>query len=224
VPAAEPFGRLARDVGLLTWADRLFRQGLTRHVALGALLLCAAFGESAPAEAQDGDRSLSLIDVHQGSGFSDLVRFLSNGGYELAASIDGDDAPPFQSFGPWYQTYWRDFTMEWLLQLDETEGILFGLSTGEHGEKYSIQPAIQLGLIKQWHPRPNATLSLTLGTTLWGHLSEFPCTADYGDLGIYTVNCRLAADPLIEPQDTLKYLLNEDPSRLTVKLSYSVDF
>lgn len=189
---------------------------------LVGLVLALAFPSAA--SAQDNHRSLDLIDIHQGGGFSDLIQFLSNGGYELAVAPDDTSPPPFQSFGPWYNTYWRDFTLEWLLSLSDDFGITFGLSTGERGAKYKIDPSVELGIIAQSHPRPNATLSLSLSTNLWGHLTEYPCTGDYGDGTLYTVNCRLAADPFISPSDSLNYLLNEDPSHLIVKLTYSVDF
>lgn len=201
----------------MTWTHRFVWSWL------GAVLLGAVLATATPisASAQDDERSLTLIDIHQGGGLSDLVQFLSNGGYELSGAGQ-DGTPAFQSFGPWYNTYWRNFTLGWLLQLDQDDGITFGLSTGEHGEKYTIQPSVELGLIKQWHPRSNATLSLSLSTNLWGHLSESTCTGDYGD-GPVLVNCRLAADP-ISPSASLNYLLNQDPSRLVVRLTYSVDF
>jgi len=189
---------------------------------MGLLVLTAVLISVTAARAQDGQRSISLIDIHIGSPLSDEVEFLSTGGYELSGS-GGSGPPPIQYFAPWYRTYWRDLTMEWLLQLDADNGILFGFSTGEHGEKYAIQPALQLGIITQSHPRPNGTLSLSVSTTLWGHLSESTCLGDYGELGIQTVNCRLAADP-ITPSESLNYLLNQDPSRLTIRVNYSVAF
>lgn len=181
-------------------------------MAAAALLTLAA----TPVLAQDDQRSLNLIDIHLGSPLSETVQALSEGGYELS---DGT----YVDFGPWYQTYWHDLSLEWLLQLGPDDGLLWGFSTGEHGEKYRIDPAVKLGFITQSHPRSNSTLSLTLTTTLWGHLTEYPCTADYGNLGTYTVNCRLAASE-IAPEDTLAYLLDEDPSRLTISLSYFVNF
>src|SRR5690349_5208929 len=172
---------------------------------MGAGLLSATLALLAPAVCfgQSGQRSLDLIDIHQGGGLSDLVHFLSFGGFELSGA-DSDGTPAFQSFGPWYNTYWRDFSAEWLLTLDDDFGITFGLSTGERGEKYRIDPSLEFGFITQAHPRPNATLSLTVATTLFGHLTEYPCEADYGH-GLQTVNCRLAADP-IDPALTLNYL------------------
>lgn len=200
---------------------------LTLHEPTLALAAGAMFWITlAPgiALAQQADRSLNLIDVHQGGGLSEYVRAVSMGGYDLS-STPGSGVE-FKSLGPWYQTYWPDFSVEWLLQLDRDNGLLFGASTGERGEKYQLEPSVKLGFITQSHPRPNATLSLTLTTNLWGHLSENTCVGEYGlggELGTYTVNCRLAAGEL-EPKETLRYLFNEDPSRLNVSLSYFVDF
>lgn len=176
-----------------------------------------------PALAQTVQRSVNLIDIHIGSPLSDEVELLSTGGYELAG--DGGLGPPaFQSFAPWYRTYWRDLTMEWLLQLDEDDGLVFGFGTGEHGEKYAIQPSLKFGFITQMHPRPKATLSFRIDATLGGHLGESTCVADYGELGTYVVNCRLAADPVLTPSETLNYLLNQDPSRLSIGVTYAVEF
>jgi hypothetical protein len=201
----------------VAWAHRVYRAWLRAALVWAALAILWP----ALSYAQSGQRSLDLIDIHQGGDLSDLVHFLSFGGYELSG-VDTDGPPPFQSFGDWYNTYWRDFSAEWLLTLDDNFGITFGLSTGERGEKYRIDPSIELGFITQAHPRPNATLTLTVATNYWGHLTEYPCSADYGQ-GFQTVNCRLAADP-VDPAETLNYLLNEDPNRLSIRLTYSVDF
>lgn len=179
-----------------------------------ALVLAVLSLVALPADGQE--RSINLIDIHQGSPLSAEVEFLSWGSYELS---DGT----LQRFDAWYSTHWPELSATWLLQLDPDNGVLFGLDSGEAGEKYRIDPSIKLGIITQTHPRPNATLSLTASTILWGHLTEYPCTADYGELGTYEVNCRLAASE-ISPEDTLTYLLNEDPSRLSLTLTYSVDF
>ncbi|TIP07073.1 MAG: hypothetical protein E5X90_20540, partial [Mesorhizobium sp.] len=67
------------------------------------------------------------------------------------------------------------------------------------------------------------TLSLSVTSTFGGNLSEKPCVADYGDLGTYSVNCRLAAGETA-PEDTLKYLVNATPERLRLWLNYRVTF
>ena len=125
---------MTRDAGLWYW-DWLYRYRLARRGIGRALLFAAALSVTTPiaAIAQDGERSLSLIDIHQGSGLSDLVRFISDGGYQLAIG-DGTDKPAHSSpSARRTRATWRDFSLEWLLQLDDSSGILFGLSTGEHG-------------------------------------------------------------------------------------------
>jgi hypothetical protein len=125
---------------------------------------------------------------------------------------------------PFYATHWREVTAKSLLTLDADHGIVFGLTTGEEGEKYKIDPSIILGFIDQMHPRLNGTLTLQAGTSFFGHMTEYPCVADFGDVGGgYTVNCRLAASN-INTDETLKYLVNEDPSRLSLTISYVGNF
>lgn len=178
---------------------------------LVALLVTPTF----PCAGQDA--SLSLIGLYQGSDLSELARGLSNGGYELQ---DGT----WVSFEKWYRTDWPDLHADFLLQLEPDAGLIFGLGTGERGQKYRIDPSAKLGLATQIHPRPNSTLSLTATTTFGGSFTEFPCVADYGDIGgTQQVNCRLAAGEL-PPDETLQYLVKADPSRLHVALSYHASF
>lgn len=158
----------------------------------------------------------SLVDIRQGSELSDKARQLGDGGYELQ---DGT----WVSFDKWYHTDWPELHVDLLTQYAEDSGILWGIGTGEQAEKYRIDPSLTLGLITQSHPSPASTLSLTVTGTLWGKLTEFPCEADYGDLGTYTVNCRLAAG-IDSPEDTLKYLLRSDPTRLHISLSFRASF
>jgi len=178
-----------------------------------AVTLAGALAGS-PAEAQQF--TTSLVDVRQGSELSDKVMALGEGGYELAY---GD----WVSLSQWYHTDWPDLHIDFLTQYAEDSGILWGISTGERGIKYRIDPSLTLGLITQTHPSTASTLSLSVTGTLWGNLTEFPCEADYGELGTYTVNCRLAATELA-PEYTLKYLLNDAPSRLHISLSFRANF
>ena len=172
---------------------------------------------STPLLADDLVHSTYLLGIHQGSGLSDAAEALGDGGYELS---DGT----WVSFKKWYDGGWKDLFVDLLTQLGDDYGVLWGVSTGERGEKYTIDPSLKLGIIVQAHPKPNSTLSLTVTSTLGGSLTELPCQADYGDIGgIQTVNCRLAASPL-PPEDTLKYLVKADPNRLSVRVTYSASF
>ncbi|MFC3323598.1 hypothetical protein [Mesorhizobium cantuariense] len=178
-----------------------------------ALLLSASLG-TFPAIAQD--ITTSLVAIHQSSALSDLARKLGNGGYELQ---DGS----WVSFSKWYHTNWVDLHIDLLTQITEDNGILWGFGTGEQGDKYRIEPSLKLGFLTQMHPNPNSTVSLSLTTTIGGNLTEKPCKADYGDLGTYNVNCRLAASETA-PEETLKYLVNVKPESLRLWLNYRVTF
>ena len=177
------------------------------------LLMCALLGASSAA-AQE--MTTSIVDIHQGSSLSDLARGLGNGGYELQKGS-------WVSFNQWYHSNWVDFHVDFLTQLTESTGILWGFGTGEGAEKYSIAPSLKLGFLTQTHPNPNSTLSLSVTSTIGGDLTEKPCVADYGDLGTYSVNCRLAAGQMA-PQETLKYLVNAKPQTARLWLNYRVTF
>lgn len=175
------------------------------------LAVCAA-----PAAAQE--RSINVIDLYQGGGFSDLAALAATQGYELSG---GEPV----ALSKWYTPALRELSIDFLTTLDADDGIIWGFSTGEAGEKYTIDPAVRLGIIKQWHPSPRSTLTLTVTTSLWGHFSEKTCEGDFTSIGegIETVNCRLAAST-IPVDETLQYLWDQDPSRLKIMLSYVVSF
>jgi len=158
----------------------------------------------------------SLVDIRQGSDLSSLAQSLGEGGYELQ---DGT----WVSFDKWYRTDWPEVHLELLTQYSDDSGITWGFSTGERGEKYELLPSLKLGVITQTHPKPNSTLALSLATTLLGNFEELPCEADYGELGTFNVNCRLAASDM-EPEDTLRYLVKAEPARLKLSVSYRASF
>lgn len=193
--------------------SRSKRWGLLRALAL-VLAFAAVALPVAPAMAQQF--VTSLVDIHQGSPQSDIASSLAEGGYELQKGA-------WVSLAKWYHTDWPEVQVDLLTQYAEDSGIIWGFGTGEQGEKYRIDPSLKLGFITQIHPKPTSTLALTASTTLWGHFTEFPCEADYGELGTFTVNCRLAAGEK-SPDETLKYLVNSDPARLHVSLSFSASF
>jgi hypothetical protein len=178
-----------------------------------ALLLSVLFG-AFPAIAQE--IMTSLVDIHQGSPLSDRARELGDGGYELQSGS-------WVSFNQWYHTDWIDLHVDFITQLTENTGILWGLGTGEKAEKYSVEPSLKLGFVTQTHPNPNSTLSFSLTSTIGGNLTEKPCVADYGELGTYSVNCRLAATEMA-PEETLKYLVNDKPESMHLWMNYRVTF
>jgi hypothetical protein len=191
---------------------RAARSGIGGFVALMLLLVAPA-----AVQAQEITFPTHLIDIAQGSALSDTAKSLGTGGYELS---DGT----WVSLAKWYHTDWPDTYVEMLTQLGDDFGILWGFSTGEAGEKYTIDPSLRLGFIAQAHPSSNAVLSLSVRSILWGDLTEQTCEGDYGEIGgVQTVNCRLAAS-LLPPEETLQYLADAEPSRLHISLSYSASF
>ena len=199
--------RMAAGLRLVCW--------LLVALLMGAIRPGVAFG-------QDDQRSIAIYDIHQGDPLSDLAWSFSQEGFFLQP-VDGSTGP-WQSMAPFYATHWREVTAKALLTLDANHGIVFGLTTGEEGEKYKIDPSIILGFIAQSHPRLNGTLTLQAGTSLFGHMTEYPCVGDFGAVGSdITVNCRLAAD-MVNTDDSLKFLVNEDPSRLSLTVSYVGNF
>ncbi len=188
--------------------------------SLAGFLVCVAglLASSARLPAQDWIENTHLIDVRVGSDLSDSVREYSRGGYELS------DGTPIR-FGDWYSSGWRDLSVTLLTEVNRNFGILWGVSTGEAGEKYRIDPAFKIGVIIQTELSSNAVLSFSATALLWGHLTEKTCIADYGAIGgVQKVNCRLAATPL-RPRDTLDYLFDEAPAdQFQLKIGYVFNF
>jgi hypothetical protein len=143
----------------------------------------------------------SLIELRQGSDLSHKVRASRGQGFETAG---GDPV----RLAPWYSTRWTDVRVSWLTRLSPNTGLIWGMNSGERGEKYRISPGIKLGLVHQRPLGRSSLLTLRSTTTLGYRLRERTCTADYGVIGgVQTVNCRLAATEL-SPQDTLPLLFN----------------
>lgn len=159
-----------------------------------------------------------LLSVRQGSTLSSKVSSLRGQGFENAFG-------EYIGFKKWYSTNWTDLRVLWMTQVDSSKGLVWGISSGEHGDKYKITPAITLGFIYQPPTPKNTTLTFSGMTVIGGILKERTCIADYGDVeGVKEVNCRLAASTLA-PSDTLKYLINEKPEAdIFISLKYSGKF
>lgn len=188
------------------------RQAIARVLRGVAVLLLAALPIRAGAGIADHTH---LVDIHAGSPRSDIVRDLRAGGYELAGG-------GVIRFRDWYTPRVPDLTVLFLTQATDRFGIIWGLSSGERGAKYRIDPALHLGLVWQTEVFPDATLSLRVQTVLGGRLRERSCTADYGAFGVAEVNCRLAAT-LMPPAETLDYLLDvraEREGTISVRFEY----
>lgn len=142
--------------------------------------------------------STHLLDVRQGSTRSDFVKEVSRGGYELA------DGTPVD-FSDWYSSVWTDLEVDFFTDVSGNLGLIWGISTGERGEKYRISPGLKVGFVYSLAPTPDSTLSLSASTRFGSILREKRCAADYGEIGgIQPVNCRLAAS-ILEPAETLKH-------------------
>jgi hypothetical protein len=178
---------------------RLQRGGKTRIPAW--LGICLGIMAGSPARSGEFWYNTFLLDVYQGSHRSEVVRGFAKGGYELS---DGS----FVDFRDWYSPGFPDVTVLFLKQVSADFALIWGVSSGERGEKYRIDPALQLGFFYQYVPFDNAVISVKATYPVFGRMREKTCLADYGALGgVQTVNCRLAADP-IPPEETLSFLAN----------------
>ena len=188
-----------------------------RVVVFGLVLCISAFGAT-PSVSQAFLEDTYLVDVRFSDAFSSLISKLRDGGYDLSGGS-------YVNFSDWYGRNWRDLQVTMMTQITDDLGLLWGLGTGERGEKYSIDPSLRLGFIWRTELTRRTTFSLTATTLIGGQLREKPCIADYGAIGgIQTVNCRLAAT-FIAPRDTLKYLVNESPiDRVVIKLNWALSF
>ena len=166
--------------------------------------------------AQDFWSDTFLLDVYTGSYRSNLAGSLRSGGFELSG---GD----FVDLREWYTPKFPDTSVLFLKSVSDDFGFIWGVSTGERGEKYKIDPALQLGFVYQYAPFKNAVFSIKATYPFFGNMTEKTCVADYEDLGgIQTVNCRLAAS-ILPPEETLDYLINlrgETDARLSVNFKF----
>lgn len=188
------------------------------HGTFAAALLLAGPLAADPAPFPERNRTTFLIGIREGSQLSADMRSVRAGGYELA------DGTPID-FHRWYSTDWTDMGVTFLTQVTPGLGVLWGVSTGERGEKYRIDPALTLGVILQRRIGKRAFATLTAQTILGGDLREETCMADYGAIGgVQEVNCRLAASTLA-PAETLDYLLDAPAyDRHYLKLVFTWEF
>jgi hypothetical protein len=143
-----------------------------------------------------------LIEAQQGSLLSTRVAGVVGGGFETARGT-------WIGFDRWYSTKWQDARFTWMTELSPHVGVIWGLSTGERGEKYEIEPSLKLGFAVHAPVTRTTALSLRATSIFGGRLRERACLANYGAIGgVQSVNCRLAAS-VLPPDQTLGYLFNE---------------
>lgn len=149
--------------------------------------------------------STYLLDIRQGSPLSSKMSQFKEQNYETAF---GEKV----NFTQWYSTSWIDTRVLFMTQLTSSFGFIWGVSTGENAEKYTIKPELTLGFVYQNKISKNSSLTISGTTFINGNLKEKTCTANYGEIGgVQTVNCRLVASTL-SPSETLNYLVNEKPN------------
>lgn len=160
-----------------------------------------------------------LLEVSIGSTRSDQASEMRRGGYELA------DGTPV-SFDDWYRPRLKELNLVFLSEVSPALGLIWGMSSGESGEKYRMNPGVRLGFILQRPVGQGGVVSLQVTSMLGGRFQEKPCQADFGVIGggSVAVNCRLAASTL-PPAKTLDYLVRmsgADEARVTLR--YDVSF
>ncbi len=183
----------------------MFRFHAMRHLCAWASAVACALLPMAQAQAQGMTDRVGFLDrtfllqMRSGSSRSALAAQMAVGGYEL------DDGTPVD-FAPWYTPRFPEMNLLFLTSLTPSFGVTWGVSTGERGQKYTIDPGLWLGFVWRQQISPRSTLSLSASTLMGGNMREQTCQAYYRITGDFaTVNCRLAASTLA-PEDTLNYL------------------
>ncbi len=153
-----------------------------------------------------------------GSFRSEIAAGLAIGGYELA------DGTPIR-FEEWYRPNFPDMNIRFLTEINPSLGLVWGLSIGESGEKYRIDPGLWLGIVYRAEISRNSSLTFSVATMIGGNFREHACIGDYGEIGgIQAVNCRLAAS-ILPPAETLQFLVNVPGSRETrISIRYELRF
>lgn len=162
--------------------------------------------------------STHLIEVTNGSELSKTAAAFRSGSFQSSSGQQVD-------FDKWYSTVLSETRITWMTQMTPEVGLVWGMSTGERGEKYAIAPSVKLGFIYRTQLSRWSNFSIRASSVIGGRFREKSCTADYGDIGgVQQVNCRLAASNL-QPADTLKYLIDALPrNRNGISITYTAFF
>lgn len=188
------------------------------QVFLAFTCTCVGFSSQLSAQVADVLDNTAIVSVKQRSAMTIRAQQLAAGGYELSGG-------GLVSFVKWYEPKNPDLQFDFLTQFTPNFGLLWGFSTGEYGEKYTVQPAGKIGFIIQHEFNEKSRISFSMTRLVAGGLKEKPCTADYGEIGgVQSVNCRLAATTL-EPSATLQYLANLPAAdRTSVSVRFNMNF
>lgn len=152
------------------------------------------------------------------SGNSQFVGSVARQDFELS------DGTPV-SFDQWYSGGVPDLRATFLTPINPDFGILWGLGTGERGEKFEIESSVKLGFVKRFTFNENSALTFQMSVVMGGFLNERKCTADYGAIGgVQDVNCRMSGSYL-PPEETLQYLFRERPhDQVEAAVTYRLSF
>ncbi len=200
-------------------ANRLRRTHLGKCAGLWLTCLSGLSWSAEQLAAQTFFEDMQLVNIEVG-GLSSIARSMQNGSGGLSNGSR-------YSFDRYYRSDIPipDLRFTMLSPITSDFGIIWGFGTGESGDKYRIDPSLQVGFLYIQPLRDNEWLSLSVTTRLWGYFSEKSCTANYGAVGgIQTVNCRMA-DSLMAPSETLEYLEDRAPEdQFTLSLRYQLRF
>lgn len=184
---------------------------------LAGLALGIALLQPGVAMAQQLVWQTDLVGISQSNPLSATAAKLAIGGYDLSGG-------KYQSMVEFYTPPFADVRADFLTTTAPNFGLLWGFSTGESAPKYKIDPSLRIGFIDQLVQFHSAFLTLSATSNLFGAMEEYPCEADYGDIGgVQEVNCRLAAS-ILSPDETLKYLVHDVPARYNIVLTLSGTF
>lgn len=199
----------------MRWTSMTLASACGRRIGAGLLASLILAG---PAFAELSLEVTHLIGLSLGTDLSSIPKSVRDDGYELS---DGAGV----SFEDWYRDRIPNLQIDFITELTPDFGILWGIGSGEYGDKYQIDPSLRLGFLYTRTIGDNGVLSMRLTTRIGGRLRERSCVADYGDIGgVQAVNCRLAATPL-EPSESLNYLWNEKPGdRLAASIGLTFHF
>lgn len=187
---------------------------LHRWFGLIGLVISSAF----QAQAQNVWDQTFLLDVRVGSVRSDIALDLSAGRYALE---DGT----MVELSDWYRPRFPDLNILFLTEIQPSFAAIWGISAGETGQKYTIDPGLWVGALYRADLGRNQALTVSARTLLGGAFKERTCVAFYTILDDFAqVNCRLAASPL-PPDETLAFLVSEQGSiETTFSLRYEIRF
>lgn len=189
------------------------------RIVFTVLLVCCLFigAKAAHAEGAMIGVSTRILDITDDIPKAGYARDFQLGGFELAQG-------EYKSFEDWYARDYPSIYVEGLTSIRKDLAVNWGVSTGEKGDKYKIDPSVKIGLQYLHEIDRDSEWIVSAFRYLGGGFREKTCTADYGSVGgLQEVNCRLAASELA-PEETLKYLVRDMHQDWGLQLVYQLRF